>query len=505
MFWQIIAANKRKTVLLILLMGAILAALGFFVGESIAQWSVYSAFEMAREAEQIEPAYQVGMIGLGVALIIWLVLLLVSLFGSDQLFLSMAGAREITREMYPQLYNVVEEMKIAGSLPKIPKIYIVDDPAPNAFALGKSPEKSMVCVTAGLLAMCNRDELQGVVAHEISHILNRDILYLTVAATMLGAITFIADAFWRTLRYAPAGRYRSSRSGKGRGAALWIMLIALFFLILSPILSRILYFSISRRREYLADATSARLTRYPEGLASALEKIMRAPAKLSTAPAATAPFYIVNPYKQDLSGGMFATHPPLEQRITILRSMTMGAGFADYVKAYWTITHTHKPLIPAADLQLGEKVEVRQPSSAGTTVTPSAAVKKAGDIIRAMNNFAFINCACGMKLKVPPEFTKREINCPRCNRLHKIPASDQNTIAATLAASAALSQPERNEPSQEVPAGMTKPSQPQVEKRNPGAWQNFVCQLCGNAIQISPAFGLKEVKCSKCNQRIVFE
>jgi DNA-directed RNA polymerase subunit RPC12/RpoP len=110
-----------------------------------------------------------------------------------------------------------------------------------------------------------------------------------------------------------------------------------------------------------------------------------------------------------------------------------------------------------------------------------------------------------MKLKVPPEFTKREINCPRCNRLHKMPASDQNTIAATLAASAALSQPEGNEPSQDVPAGMTKPSQPQVEKRNPGAWQNFVCQLCGNAIQISPAFGLKEVKCSKCNQRIVFE
>jgi heat shock protein HtpX len=303
--------------------------------------------------------------------VFWIVLLLVSLLGSDQLFLSLAGAREVTHGMYPQLHNVVEEMQIASSLPVMPRIYIVDDPAPNAFAVGKSTRNSAVCVTAGLLAMCDRDELQGVIAHEIGHITNRDVLYLTVAATMLGAVTIIADTLLRSLRYAPAARYRSSGPRAGKGTVnLWILLAAAVFVVVSPVLSRILYFSISRRREFLADATSARLTRFPDGLASALEKMMLSPERLTTAPKAAAPFYIANPYKQDLHGGMFATHPPLRTRIGILRAMHTGAAFKDYMKAFWEVTRTRKPLIPTSDMQLGRTVKSAAQDRMRTTPPP---------------------------------------------------------------------------------------------------------------------------------------
>lgn len=497
MFWQIIAANKRRTVLLVVLMGAVLAALGFALGELFSYWQGLGYDDAAGQAAS---AYPAGMVGIVIAGVVWLVMLLVSLFGSDELFLNLAGAREVTRDMYPQLYNVVEEMKIAGALPQMPRIFLVDDPAPNAFALGKTPAKSMVCVTAGLLAVCTRDELQGVVAHELGHILNRDVLYLTVAATMLGAVTFLGDVFWRTLRYAPVGRYRSSRSGKGGGmATIWIMLIALALVIISPILSRILYFSISRRREFLADATSARLTRYPEGLASALEKIMLSPAKLSTAPSATAPFYIVNPYKQDLAGeGLFATHPPLRQRIGILRAMTNGASLSDYVKAYWSVTRTRTALIPETDLQIGEKVTIRG-ASPPEAAPAGTARKAAGDIIRTMHAFSFLDCPCGMRLKVPPEFRQRELQCPRCLRRHTVQTPDALTTAALLEAWSGLTEPTPG-PASELQAGSREP---QHEQRVPGTWQSFVCQGCGKTVQVSPAFQLVQTRCSHCRQRII--
>jgi heat shock protein HtpX len=177
MLWQIIASNRRKTVLLVFIMGVILALLGFFIGELVDAWAGFTSSGPLPVQGQAGESFKAGYIGIIVALAFWLGLLLTSLLASDQLFLSLSGAKEVTHDMYPQLYNVVEEMKIASSLPGMPAIYIIDDPAPNAFAVGKSPENSAVCVTAGLLALCTRDELQGVVAHEMGHILNRDILY----------------------------------------------------------------------------------------------------------------------------------------------------------------------------------------------------------------------------------------------------------------------------------------------------------------------------------------
>jgi len=500
MFWHIIAANRRRTVVLVLTMGVVLALCGFFVG--IAYAALFGIAPGQVDAGQGIWSDPAGIMGLSLALIVWSILLIVSWVGSDQIFLRLAGAHAVDSETFPQLFNVVEEMKIAGALPAMPQIFIVDDPAPNAFALGKSPHKSMICVTAGLLAVCTRDELQGVVAHEMGHIVNRDVLYLTVAATMLGAVTFLSDVFWKSARFAPIGRYRSSRSGKGGGAAaVAIILIALLFLILSPLLARILYFSISRRREYLADATSARLTRYPLGLASALEKIMRSPMRLSTAAAATAPFYIVNPYRQDLSAGLFATHPPLAERIKILRAMTKGAAFTDYLKAYWAVTKTHAPLIPAADLKAGERVEVRGP--ADTPGMEAIDVKHAADIIRGLHAFAFIACACGMKLKVPPEWPESKIRCPRCNRLHDVKAPGSSEIEDTLKSAAAFSRSVAGQSAGQDPQTMPTMTPPQHAARIPGAWQAIVCQTCGTPQQISPSFSPDFLKCRRCGQMII--
>ncbi|HVN70716.1 MAG TPA: M48 family metalloprotease, partial [Desulfomonilia bacterium] len=235
MFWQIAASNKRRTVLLVIIMGVILVLLGFFIGELVDAWAGFTSIRYLPGQNAVVETFRAGYIGSSIALALWIGLLLTSLLGSDQLFLSLSGAKEVTHDLYPQLYNVVEEMKIASSMPAMPDIYIIDDPAPNAFAVGKSPRNSSICVTAGLLAMCSRDELQGVIAHEMGHITNRDVLYLTVAATMLGAVTFIADSFLRSLRYAPAARYRSSSSRAGTNLFnIWLIVIGFLFIILSP-------------------------------------------------------------------------------------------------------------------------------------------------------------------------------------------------------------------------------------------------------------------------------
>jgi heat shock protein HtpX len=419
MFWHIIAANKRKTILLIIVMGVLLAAVGYAAGVLFDEF--YLGYGFIDEPESQSP-HNSGIIGVFLALIIWFVLLAAALFGSNGIFLNLANAREVSRSQYPQLFNIVEEMKIASTMNKMPRIFITEDLSPNAFALGKGPDDGIICVSAGLLAICGRDELQGVVAHEIGHIINRDVLYMGVAATMLGAITFISDIFLRSSRDMPIRRYRSSGSGKKGMTGIWLLLIAFILIILGPVLSRILYFSISRKREYLADATSARLTRYPEGLASALEKIRRSNVGIIEAPRAAAPFYIVNPYRQDLDGGVFATHPPLEQRIKILKSMAGGAGYKDYTKAYWGVTGTHRNLIPLEDMQLGEKVDIRQPSAdCSRESSLMEDRKRAGDIIRAVNGYSFIDCICGMKIKIPPQLKAGSVKCPRCGQILKIP------------------------------------------------------------------------------------
>jgi len=362
-----------------------------------------------------------GWIGLGVATVLWLVLALISLSSGDQILLAASRARRVDHDVHPQLFNVVEEMKIAAGLPAMPKVYIINDPAPNAFATGRSPQTASIAVTAGLLARLNRDELQGVVAHEMSHILHRDILYVTLAGIMLGGIVLLSQTFLRGMFYSSMGsRRRYSSGGRGQGQAqIVLLLIAVLVAILAPIMAQLLYFALSRRREYLADAGAARLTRYPEGLASALEKIASDPApQLGPANQATAPMYIVNPFKkkgQMKLSDLTSTHPPISERIRILRSMSQGASYRDYAEAFTKVTRS-KNIVPATALR-DEAVDLRpgQTPSPGDEKAPRQ-IHQIGDIMRKVNGFAFLACPCGLGLKVPPNFRGETVRCPRCNR-----------------------------------------------------------------------------------------
>jgi len=368
-----------------------------------------------------------GFFGLIIATVIWLILTLISFSSGDQILLASSKAQPVTHDVHPQLFNVVEEMKIAAGLPAMPKIYIINDPAPNAFATGRKPETASVAVTAGLLARLNRDELQGVIAHEISHIHHRDILFVTLAGIMLGSIVLLSQVFLRGMFYSSmmGSRRRYSSGGKGGGQAQIVMLIiAIAAAILAPIMAYLLYFALSRRREYLADAGGARLTRYPEGLASALEKIANDPSpQLATVNKVTAPMYIANPFKkkkQRKLSDLTSTHPPISERIRILRNMTHGASFKDYSNAFANVTHTKTPIPPAAltkeDIALRE-AEVKAEKEQRT----EAQMRQVGDIMRRVNQFVFLTCLCGLKLKIPPNFKSNKVTCPRCKRKLDLP------------------------------------------------------------------------------------
>jgi len=400
--WELIRANKRSSIFLMTLMAIVLMSVGAIIGAAIFRGG------------------QGAFYGLIVATVIWFVLTLISFSSGDQILLAASRAKPVTHDVHPQLFNIVEEMKIASGLP-MPKVYIINDPAPNAFATGRSPETASVAVTAGLLARLNRDELQGVVAHEMSHILHRDILYVTVAGIMLGSIVLLSQVFLRGMFYSSMGsRRRYSSGGQGGGQAqIVLLLVAILVAILAPIMAYLLYFALSRRREYLADAGAARLTRYPEGLASALEKIASDPApQLAAANKVTAPMYIANPFKrkgQAKLSDLTSTHPPISERVKILRTMSHGASFKDYSNAYTNITKD-KNIIPVAALKT-EEIRLREaqaepkPTQAERT---QSQLRQVGDIMRKVNGFLFLTCVCGLKLKVPPNFKADTVKCPRC-------------------------------------------------------------------------------------------
>lgn len=398
--WEQIRVNKRNSVILLGLMGVVLCGLGFLLG---------FAFGGGPDA---------GWIGIFIATCVWLVMMLVSLYGGDQILLASSRAQRVTEEVHPQLFNIVEEMTIAANLPKMPKIYIINDPAPNAFATGRNPENASVAVTAGLLGKLNRDELQGVIAHEISHILHRDILYVTVAGVMLGAIVLLSQVFLRGMFYsALGGRRYSSRSRGGGGAQALIMVLAIVAAILAPLFAQILYFSLSRKREYLADAGAVRLTRYPHGLAGALEKIAGTNISMESANKATAPMYIANPFRGKKAMNLFSTHPPIEERIRILHTMAHGAGYRDYNQAFEQVTHRGS-VIPPSAVKPDEEVGLRQGDASAQPVSPKHSQRQVGDIMRKVNGFTFIPCTCGLRLKLPPDYKDRTVRCPRCKRTH---------------------------------------------------------------------------------------
>lgn len=365
-----------------------------------------------------------GTFGLIIAGIVWIILSLISYFSGGDIFLAISGAKKVGPDDHPVLYNVVTEMKIACGLPKMPDVYIIDDPSPNAFATGRNPEKAAVAVTAGLLEKLNRDELQGVIAHEMGHVKNRDVLFMMMVGVMMGTIVLLADIGIRALFYGGAARRRtSSRDGGGQAQAI-ILIVALVLMIIAPIIAQIIYFTISRKREYLADASAAQFTRYPEGLASALEKISGVPQKMKNVSRMVAPSYIVNPLKMKAKerAGLFSTHPPTSERIRILRAMAGGAGFANYDQAFRQVTGRPVGVIPFGSLKAAEKIAVEKPKVEDTR-SGLDRIREATDLLWKLNQFFFIACACGTNLKIPPAFAGKTIECPHCSTSHKTPAA----------------------------------------------------------------------------------
>ncbi len=257
-----------------------------------------------------------------IAVIFSIVSSFVSYWWSDKIVLAMSSAKELTHDSNKEIYHLVENLCITAGLP-VPRIYIIDDTAPNAFATGRDPEHAVICLTSGIVQKLEKSELEGVIAHELSHIGNRDILISTVATVMVGIIVLLADWF---MRWSIFGHRRSSSRENGQ-VALVITVVAIVLAILAPLFAQLLQMAVSRRREFLADADGAMLTRYPEGLASALEKISQDQEPLEAANRATAHLYIVTPFKETEGKKIgfwtkaFMTHPPINERIAALRGL----------------------------------------------------------------------------------------------------------------------------------------------------------------------------------------
>jgi len=302
--WEQIRANRIKSVFLVGGMAALLVLIGYFLGEAFLGSAIG---------------------GVVIALAILVVMNLVAFFQGDNIMLALSRAKKIKREDHPRLYNIVEEMKIASGLEKMPDIYIIDDPSLNAFATGRDVNKASVAVTSGLLQKLSRDELQGVIGHEIAHIKNRDVLLMTLSGVLLGTIVILS----------------------------WY------------------------KREYMADASSAVFTRYPEGLASALEKLSASTVPVKAANQATAPMYIINPFRNKgrAAADLTSTHPPISERIRILRSMGGGASLGDYNTAYSTVHKGGRNILGKATMAGTGAVGIRAAASTApltATVVPGS-------------------------------------------------------------------------------------------------------------------------------------
>ena len=297
--YEQISRNKWKSVgLVVFFMGFIFLLTWFF--EYVTGW---------------------GRAGLPLAIFVAMGAAAIGYYQSDRIVLGISRAKPVTKEEYPYLYNVVEGLAIAAGIPT-PRCYVIDDTAPNAFSTGRKPETAVICVTSGLLQKLNRVELEGVIAHEMSHIKNFDIRLQTLVVVMAGVVALLSDWMLRTFWWGGGRRRGRGRGGDGAAGGVFI-LVGLALAVLSTVIATIIQLAISRKREFLADASGAMLTRYPAGLASALRKISADAEPLEAANKATAHLYIVNPLKDPGKGlnRLFSTHPPVEERIAALEKM----------------------------------------------------------------------------------------------------------------------------------------------------------------------------------------
>ncbi|OGQ83525.1 MAG: hypothetical protein A2289_19330 [Deltaproteobacteria bacterium RIFOXYA12_FULL_58_15] len=431
--FELVRKNRNRSIILVTFMMILLAAVGWAAGEVM------------------EPGTNAGMMGIVLALIVGVVLFFVSFFSGSSVLLMSAGAKEIEKKDAPQLYNIVEEMVIASGLGSTPKIYVMESNAANAFATGRKPELSAVAVTEGLLNMLSRDELQAVIAHEIAHVKNRDILFMTLLSVMAGAIALISHFMTRHLFWFGGGRRSRSSSDSATGQAqLILFLVSIGLVILGSITAKLIYFAASRTREYMADAGSAIYTRNPAALASALQKISGSMAgtKLPVPDVARA-MLIVGP-------SLFGTHPPIEKRVAILQALagTTTLSYAEYARNFQRVTGGAARFMPKSALDeksvgqrsanAGQKFVERAARTAinlgtaaaggrlpGVAATAAALAgratsatnsapnlrREALDAVKKAAGYEITVCPCGAKIKIPKNYPHRDsIRCLACGR-----------------------------------------------------------------------------------------
>ncbi len=312
-FRDLIAANKRNSAILVAVFVLFVAAVAMALGLAIL------AYIEPRAVARIN--WTRGLVIGGVAAGVAFLISYFAYYAGANFILAVSGARPIQHQDDPELFNVVEEMAIAAGIP-MPKLYVIHDSAPNAFATGRDPKNGIVCITTGLRDKLTRDELQGVMAHEIAHIRNLDIRLMLLMAVLVGTVVMLADFFLQMLRY--SGRGRSRGGGKGGGVVMIVLIVvAVILAIIAPILAQIIQLAVSRQREYLADASAVQFTRNPLGLAGALRKFDKDPDVLEAANRGTAHLFIANPIKkfEGRASSMFASHPPIKERIARLEDL----------------------------------------------------------------------------------------------------------------------------------------------------------------------------------------
>lgn len=461
--WELIRINKRKSLFVLILMFILMVSLSGAVGAGF-----YSA------------DWVKGMLwGALIGVLLWAIQSAVAYFAGDDIVLHFNMAVVVTPESYPQLYNIVEEMKIAAGLSVMPEIYIIESPGMNAFATGIRQEKTAICVTRGLVENLNRDEIQGVIAHEMSHILNRDVLFMTFAGVMLGTITMLSNVMLRGTVAANSSNRRSRKKGGFSGGHPVMILVLLLFAIVAPVLARIFYFTISKKREYLADASAARLTRYPVGLASALEKIAKQ-SYVDFVSKITAPMFIVNPHFAGVDeDSLFSasTHPPIYKRIAILTQLQHGGrvSLENYQKLYEKELST-SGLFSKTALESDKSEAVRAESTEKFTESRT----DVADIILANTGFKIVTCECGLKIKLPPSDLRMKVVCPRCRK--ELSLSGQNAAAT------------KDDGNELV-----------FKRKNRNSWESFPCQCGKFTFQLSPLFRGSYVVCKSCKTKVKIE
>ncbi len=315
-FRDLIQSNKRNSAILVAIFCLFVTAVAMVLGLAILAYTSPSSFRQLN----ILQAVLIGLAAGGISLL----LSFMSYYAGADIITAVSGAKPIERNQDPELFNVVEEMAIAAGLP-MPAIYLIQDPAPNAFATGRDPQHALVAITTGLREKLTRDELQGVMAHEMSHIRNYDIRLMMLLAVLVGMVAMMSDLFWQIIFRSGGGRRdRDDKDDKGSGAIMIVlMVVAVLLAIIAPILAQIIQLAVSRQREYLADASAVELTRNPQGLASALQKLDADPVVLQSANRGTAHLYIVNPIKkfEARAASAFASHPPIQDRIKRLLAL----------------------------------------------------------------------------------------------------------------------------------------------------------------------------------------